>query len=638
MGKHIKNDDVVSMKEVRKIETELNEHVEYAVRITNAGANTGQTKRIKSNLKTVDNQIPILSGTHKDHKKVENEVEGPDVRPIMGAMVGPNVGISNFVGREVIRNIAEEAEVGNVCKSTEEVLNTFEEYNRSRIENGFDMENIIIGSMDIEKWYPSMIAEPSAKGIKEMILKSEVEFEGINYEEVCKYLGKFLTREQILEEKLEGLLYIEKDKVDVTLVNNDDGKIQAHKKVLDVNRKAKSLDTKKRGGINVHKEMEKEKTLDTKKGGGKDVTIVNEDDEQNKAHKEEFITPARAPDDVEKRKMLAIALEIMIVAGMKNHVYKFGNQIRKQKTGGPIGLGLTGEVADCYMIEWDKKFLEKLNGLGITPIIYVRFKDDTFIAAKKLEKGTKLENGCLVIDNTKKAEDENKSDEEVTMEVIKDVAESIDKMLKFTVDLPSNHQSGKLPVLDVQVSVNKEENNRIYFEFFEKPTKNKLVILSDAAISSQQKRTILTQECLRRMRNTKVELGKETQIEHLNNFMIKMKNSGYSSKYRMEVLNSALKAFDKMLSNDKNNIKPLYRSRRWKKENESETKVNKKHNWYKNFKVEQGGAELGQIDYKSVLFVPITKGGKLAKEMKKREEEINKFSQERIKIVEDGGG
>ena len=29
-----------------------------------------------------------------------------------------------------------------------------------------------------------------------------------------------------------------------------------------------------------------------------------------------------------------------------------------------------------------------------------------------------------------------------------------------------------MPVLDVEVNINKEEENRIDFEFFEKPTKN----------------------------------------------------------------------------------------------------------------------------------------------------------------------
>ena len=54
-----------------------------------------------------------------------------------------------------------------------------------------------------------------------------------------------------------------------------------------------------------------------------------------------------------------------------------------------------------------------------------------------------------------------------------------------------------------------------------------------------------------------------------------------------------------------------------------------KLNWYKNWP--------NDADYKSILFVPVTKGGKLAKEMKKREQEINRNSDERIKIVEGGG-
>ena len=79
--------------------------------------------------------------------------------------------------------------------------------------------------------------------------------------------------------------------------------------------------------------------------------------------------------------------------------------------------------------------------------------------------------------------------------------------------------------------------------------KKKMVILADAALSSSQKRTILTQECLRRLRNTKIELGKEIQIEHLNIFMLKLKDSGYSVKYRAEILDSAFNAFEKLVDN-----------------------------------------------------------------------------------------
>ena len=64
--------------------------------------------------------------------------------------------------------------------------------------------------------------------------------------------------------------------------------------------------------------------------------------------------------------------------------------------------------------------------------------------------------------------------------------------------------------------------------------------------------------------------------------MLKLKNSGYNRKYRMEILNSALVAFDKMMEDNKNNVKPLFRKRSWKKEEREAIKKNKSKIWYKN--------------------------------------------------------
>ena len=177
--------------------------------------------------------------------------------------------------------------------------------------------------------------------------------------------------------------------------------------------------------------------------------------------------------------MLGNAVKLLVVAGMKNYVYRFGNEIRIQNSGGPIGLGLTGEVADCIMIDWDRKLLEKLNSLGINPEIYARYKDDITVVTKRLEKGTCFRNGILLIDTEKKTLDENKKDEIVTMEVVNEIANTIDPMIQLTIDVPSTHPNNKLPILDLRVNVNKERKNRIDFEFYEKPTRNKKVILFD---------------------------------------------------------------------------------------------------------------------------------------------------------------
>ena len=500
-----------------------------------------------------------------------------------------------------------------------------------------------------------------------MIIDSEIDFKDIDYDKVSKYLGKYMTAVEILENKFEDLLYIDEEKMKEIKVkqkemkdeNNDENKVETldtEKRGSDDENKVETLDTEKCGSDDENKvetldtdvtlacddghrnqahtkhgdigNIHKEKVMEEneKEEATTHVTSACDDDDENKAHKD-IRSPVRSPNDVEKRKMLGTVIEIMIILSMENHVYKFANEIRKQKDGGPIGLSLTGEVADCYLIQWDKKFLEKLKTIGIELILYERFKDDITVMLESLEKGSKFENGKLVIDLDKKENDLEKSDEEVTMAVILEVAESVDNMIKFTVDTPSMHENKKLAILDVEVKINKQEDNRLDFEFYEKPTKNKRVMLHDAALPSNQKRTILTQEGLRRLRNTKLELGKSAQVTHLNNYMLKLKRSGYSQKFRTEIVDSAMKAYEKMIEEDKNGTKPLYRSREWNREERNKKKKENKTNWYKNPKVE----------FKSVLFVPVTKGGRLAKEMQIREEELNKHSKERIKIVEGGG-
>ena len=56
----------------------------------------------------------------------------------------------------------------------------------------------------------------------------------------------------------------------------------------------------------------------------------------------------------------------------------------------------------------------------------------------------------------KKIEDEGKCDDEITMEVINQVAESIDPMIKFTIDVPSFLEDKKIAVLDLKIALNED--------------------------------------------------------------------------------------------------------------------------------------------------------------------------------------
>ena len=119
----------------------------------------------------------------------------------------------------------------------------------------------------------------------------------------------------------------------------------------------------------------------------------------------------------------------------------------------------------------------------MVPEIYTRFKDDIEVAIESLEKGCKLMEDKIVVDKEKRVKDENKSNTKVTMEIIQEIANGINPMIQLTVDTPCNYEDGKKPVLDVKVNVNKLEQNRVDFEFFEKPTKNPRVILASSALS-----------------------------------------------------------------------------------------------------------------------------------------------------------
>ena len=142
------------------------------------------------------------------------------------------------------------------------------------------------------------------------------------------------------------------------------------------------------------------------------------------------------------------------------------------------------------------------------------------------------------------------------------------------------------------------------------------------------KRTVLTQECLRRLRNTKKELGVDIQNEHLNEYMSRLKKSGYSAKYRLQILKSAKEAYKRILEENEEGSKPLYRNRNWNKVEREKEKAMKKKKWYK----KDGGPR-----YNTVLFVETTPGGELAKKLKEREAELNKHNDWRIKIVEKCG-
>ena len=89
--------------------------------------------------------------------------------------------------------------------------------------------------------------------------------------------------------------------------------------------------------------------------------------------------------------------------------------------------------------------------------------------------------------------------------VVRDMANSISPMFKWTVDCPSNNPSGKIPVLDLQIWCQEGEGDSgtlILYEFYRKGMANLTTIPSNSAYSWRQKLITFRQEAQRVTRNT----------------------------------------------------------------------------------------------------------------------------------------
>ena len=83
-----------------------------------------------------------------------------------------------------------------MIKSTEEFLYLVEKYNK---ENKNRNKSVIIGSMDAVNLYPSIKPDMAADIIKKLIVDTDVDFKGIDRDELGRYLRENMTQEEVDE-------------------------------------------------------------------------------------------------------------------------------------------------------------------------------------------------------------------------------------------------------------------------------------------------------------------------------------------------------------------------------------------------------------------------------------------------------
>ena len=179
--------------------------------------------------------------------------------------------------------------------------------------------------------------------------------------------------------------------------------------------------------------------------------------------------------------------------------------------------------------------------------LYKCYVDDVNIVCKAIEAGTGYENGQLTTTAIPTREEAEEPSDKRTMSLIKLIANDIHPSMKVEIDFPSNHEDDKMPILDLKVWLEViDDRTTIMHEFYSKEVSSKLMVHSRSAIPWQSKRTVLTQEVLRVLLNCSLDLPWEQKAAHISNMTLRMQYSGYSKKFRYQVVTSALNAYKKL--------------------------------------------------------------------------------------------
>ena len=344
-----------------------------------------------------------------------------------------------------------------------------------------------------------------------------------------------------------------------------------------------------------------------------------------------WLPPAEEHDEVTIRRMFTEAMKIVLLFIMQNHMYTFDNKIKLQSRGGPIGLELTGVLAQLLMVWWDRQFVKKVEDNGLKLRVYKRYVDDINVIMNTPSSGLRFVDGRVIQDEWVAELEKDVEADRRCMLLVQSIGNSIHSSIELEVDYPSQHGDRKLPILDLKVWL--EKKNRevegaqgqpvsvVLHEFFYKDLSSRSVINARSALPWNCKRTILTQEVLRIFLNCSRELPWETVVAHVNYMMLRFQYSRYNQKFRMEVVRSALSAYDRLVKLDASGETPLYRPREWRKLDRAREKRRKHEIWYK-----RGG-------FDTLIFVPATPGSQL-KHRYMREIKETGF---KVRVVEQSG-
>ena len=180
-----------------------------------------------------------------------------------------------------------------------------------------------------------------------------------------------------------------------------------------------------------------------------------------------------------------------------------------------------------------------------------------------------------------------------------------------------------------------------------------IVLHAKTAQSDKNKFASLTQEVVRRLLHTSRTLPSSHRMENLERFSQKMANSGHKPSYIKNVVIAGIEKYTRkykrsILPSSHKEFKPLHLGTNFNTLGRWKDKMLESNNWYKDKNAEKsvkGGKKMKifpeagkeRIETTTVVFVPPTRGGKLAEMLKEKEDDLAHITKFRVRYQEAGG-
>ena len=260
------------------------------------------------------------------------------------------------------------------------------------------------------------------------------------------------------------------------------------------------------------------------------------------------------------------------------------------------------------------------------------------------------------------------TDEKRTVAVVRDMMNSIFRNIQVTVEVPGDFDDNKLPVLDFKCWVQDDDKKqdatpemprKLLYTFFEKKMNYKYAIRKSSAMPENMKVNSLTNDMIRRMKNTSELLGQPERNAVVDSYAARLLRSGYPREKVKQMIEAGLKGYEKIVENERLGKGKIHRNGASTANSRYKKKLTGKSSWYltkQNDEVEEpdkdninsqpsrpqsgpagGNSAKGEVPTTTVLFVPHTYGGELATRMRMAEAGLQTLLGTKVKIVEKNG-